>query len=61
MTPFPSRLQWLSTMLPADNLWWSSENGTIGYHPNLEAPRCLPCGYSSYGEATIAISMLMAT
>jgi len=32
-----------------DNIWWSSVNNTIGSQPNLEAPRCLPCNYSTYG------------
>ena len=29
-----------------DNLWWGSENGSFGFQPNLEAPRCLPCNYT---------------
>ncbi|KAK9817252.1 hypothetical protein WJX72_011896 [[Myrmecia] bisecta] len=32
-----------------DHLWWSSINNTIGNHPNLEAPRCLPCGHEPEG------------
>ena len=31
-------------------MWWSSINNTIGFQPNLEAPRCLPCNYSTYGK-----------
>lgn len=38
----------------ADNLWWSSVNGTIGSQPNVEAPRCLPCGHSKYGESIMS-------
>ena len=34
----------------ADNLWWGSENGSFGFQPNLEAPRCLPCNYSTYAR-----------
>ncbi|KAK9867583.1 hypothetical protein WJX84_007677 [Apatococcus fuscideae] len=30
-----------------DHLWWSSVKGTVGSHPNPEAPRCLPCNYTS--------------
>ena len=43
---------WTSLQLvcATDNLWWSSVNNTIGYQPNLEAPRCLPCGFSKYGK-----------
>ncbi|KAK9822059.1 hypothetical protein WJX74_004369 [Apatococcus lobatus] len=33
--------------LITDHLWWSSVKGTIGNHPNPEAPRCLPCNYTA--------------
>lgn len=39
----------ISCFCAADNLWWSSVNGTIGNQPNLAAPRCLPCGFRKYG------------
>eukprot|EP00891_Asterochloris_glomerata_P005118 jgi/Astpho2/5118/fgenesh1_pg.00073_%23_16_t len=29
----------------SDNLWWSDVQGAVGNQPNLNAPRCLPCGH----------------
>ena len=39
----------LSVCWRADNLWWSSTENVIGYQPNPEAPRCLPCGFEVPG------------
>lgn len=48
---------WCEEVLHADNLWWSDVNGTTGRQPNLAAPRCLPCGYSSYGKPSLLVHL----